>query len=347
MSGRLSSNIWSASTAYKREMPESICLPTEPACGGFLVHARQCGLLLDRPDLNTIQLVSLYVARQRDSDDPFIQSLPRDLSSFPLLSQPSLESLPAFVCGPVADVQKRFTQDWHAVDSHNDDEIIDFDAFRWAWLCVNSRCVWLDLDYEAHEENFTLVPLLDMANHSSTCANATVKYDHAHFELKLTRPVKRGEEIVFEYGGHDQATLWAEYGFIESSNPHERIDLTARVMSLLDKKQASVKVLRQHHYLGDYTLDWVDGTIAPSWRLLVALRLLCATEQHDAWLSMIAGERDDISTDNDQRVGDLLANLAQAEQAQMQEDHAKASLPVVREMIRGRLAMLDAFLGAV
>ncbi len=35
-----------------------------------------------------------------------------------------------------------------------------------AWLSVNTRCLFLPLGLRAHDENFTLAPLLDMANHT-------------------------------------------------------------------------------------------------------------------------------------------------------------------------------------
>ena len=87
-----------------------------------------------------------------------------------------------------------------------------------------------------------MVPILDFANHSSIrsyCVSkprqiptpgasvlrtkATTANPNPHlvpnrvaFELRSAARLKAGQEVSFEYHGHGNTELWAEYGFVES-----------------------------------------------------------------------------------------------------------------------------------
>ncbi|WVN87868.1 uncharacterized protein L203_103065 [Cryptococcus depauperatus CBS 7841] len=135
----------------------------------------------------------------------------------------------------------------------------------WAWLNVNTRSISIPLGLPGPTErmNHTLVPILDMVNHSSDTSIASPrvrqlstpssasasgnrrghkpsasgdwsgngnKYSRngvhlipGRIDLRLIAPergMNKGEEVVFEYGGHSSATLFAEYGFCEVPEGH-------------------------------------------------------------------------------------------------------------------------------
>lgn len=104
--------------------------------------------------------------------------------------------------------------------------------FLWGWLCTNSRCVYMDLGYAQHPDNFTLAPLLDMANHTAVpWLECKVRYD-VRGGLELLAPSqprpdgagrqgwRKGDEVCITYGAHANTTLLAEYGFVLPSNLH-------------------------------------------------------------------------------------------------------------------------------
>ena len=40
---------------------------------------------------------------------------------------------------------------------------LTLENFAWAWLCVNSRCIWYDLALPSREDNITLAPIIDVS----------------------------------------------------------------------------------------------------------------------------------------------------------------------------------------
>lgn len=116
------------------------------------------------------------------------------------------------------------------------------DDLLWGWLNVNTRTVSIPLglpEYPPEVYNHTLVPLLDMINHSSqsisnnpthvpTAGASVLRRPGQRAEwhvvpgkvaFRLTAPsggLKAGEEVTFEYGSHSSATLLSEYGFVEA-----------------------------------------------------------------------------------------------------------------------------------
>ena len=50
---------------------------------------------------------------------------------------------------------------------------LTLENFVWAWLCVNSRCIWHDLALPLREDNITLAPIIDVS----------VDMPSAHYEM--------------------------------------------------------------------------------------------------------------------------------------------------------------------
>ncbi|ODN74573.1 hypothetical protein L202_06935 [Cryptococcus amylolentus CBS 6039] len=173
----------------------------------------------------------------------------------------------------VAEVKKRYDADKAVIlstlrteepfKSHSLATTLTEEDLLWAWLNINTRSISIPLGLPGPTErmNHTLVPILDMINHSSdpsvtaprvkqlpaptpTPASSTTRAKKSHkstssddwashatrysrnglhlvpgkIDLELIAPERKmaqGEEVMFEYGGHDNATLLAEYGFLE------------------------------------------------------------------------------------------------------------------------------------
>ena len=141
---------------------------------------------------------------------------------------------------------------------------INLDDWIWAWLIgtspekrhrltpVNTRSVSLPLGFPGPTElyNHSLVPILDLANHSSSpsiprprqiphtvsshprtvhtssvksgihargaMANHLIPGKIAYSFIAPAEGIKQGEELRFEYHGLSNTDLWVEYGFAES-----------------------------------------------------------------------------------------------------------------------------------
>lgn len=85
--------------------------------------------------------------------------------------------------------------------------------FLWAWCGVNSRCIFLPLGLQPHADNFTLAPLLDMANHTMDVKRECKVRFLPGSKLELRAPkytgekpgavsLKCGDEVLISYGPH-------------------------------------------------------------------------------------------------------------------------------------------------
>ncbi|CAH8592070.1 unnamed protein product [Schistosoma intercalatum] len=121
--------------------------------------------------------------------------------------------------------------------------------FLWAWCTVNSRCVScpfkeslsevqhlynllisFDLkdlsfcnDFEVvsmfmnaeNSHTVALIPFFDFLNHGQNVPTAlSLSKTELSLELYLERSVSAGEQVLINYGAHDNLTLFTEYGFI-------------------------------------------------------------------------------------------------------------------------------------
>jgi hypothetical protein len=102
-------------------------------------------------------------------------------------------------------------------------------SFLWAWLNINTRCLTFDLDLAPADasNDFTLSPLVDFANHSSSATPIPITLPEdvsarkaTHYALPATEEMVQSHgkgiktEVLLQYGPHDDAFLFAEYGFV-------------------------------------------------------------------------------------------------------------------------------------
>lgn len=278
--------------------------------------------------LSTHQLLACVLAmwhaqHQHNSSisnmDAFFLSLPTQFDTTPLTwaldgEVSLLDALPPSATHKHQMVKARYEADWARVCALDKDTLTSIWSciseipeppsigerdFVWGWLCVNSRCVYMDLHYAKHEDNFTLAPLLDMANHTKHTKNeCRVRFSSIDgLELYAPResPPKEGEDVCITYGLHDNATLLTEYGFVLPNNacedhleaqannwlgnPHAGVWLDEAVEHMVESQGEAGAwkrlLLQQAGYWGDYTIHPCPAPAHPSHRLHTALRLLC------------------------------------------------------------------------
>jgi len=199
--------------------------------------------------LSTHQLLACVLAQWRATQatkpdkeltdrDAFFASMPSEFPTVPLTwalhgDSQLVSALPPHAAKLHDKVQTRFEADWRCIDTLDEATRASIwasvsrpgtPAMRpskadvlWGWLCVNSRCVFMDLRYVRHEDNFTLAPLLDMANHTFVPGQeCKVRYSAEGMELcaPVQRALSAGDEVCITYGPHANPTLLTEYGFL-------------------------------------------------------------------------------------------------------------------------------------
>lgn len=103
----------------------------------------------------------------------------------------------------------------------------------WALATILSRAVSGD------GRPFTLVPLLDMVNHSSVHRNAVISFDgdaaaaDGVLRLSVDAPVACGDQLFIAYGQHHNAKLLRQWGFAEAGNPHDAAPVELDVESVV------------------------------------------------------------------------------------------------------------------
>ncbi|SSD58298.1 uncharacterized protein SCODWIG_00059 [Saccharomycodes ludwigii] len=194
-------------------------------------------------------------------------------------------------------IKRRIMHDWNTIkhillnlnhslddDANTSDKSRNtriFQRFLHVSMLINSRCLYYDIT-EEKQDNFTLVPLVDFINHS-----VAVNGGHCYPKVnKLTRSfeIYSGSttdfeglnEVFFNYGAHSNDFLLSEYGFVVPNNPSDFIDITPRVLKLLNPIQ--IAFLSEIGYLGDYTVTYEDI----SFRTIVALALVSITANNVA-----------------------------------------------------------------
>ncbi|KAI0646989.1 SET domain-containing protein [Trametes meyenii] len=222
--------------------------------------------------------------------------------------------------------------------------------YLWAWLNVNTRCIFYRTRHRRSDpDNFTLCPILDFANHgvgrtqifpviNSEAWGAPAPLAKAEpyaFFGSSDQTVAKGEELLLKYGSHSNNFLFTEYGFVNAlsegsvlnGDQSGEVDVQDLVEELLEKagpaKDAIKKTLECSQYWGEWTLDRSSTSAAPSWRLIAALRLICALEglsenatlgqdmAIQSWKDVTNGIRNQISPENETKWRGTLTRMCE------------------------------------
>lgn len=97
---------------------------------------------------------------------------------------------------------------------------------------VNTRCVYYHQEFLSadHKDNITLVPFVDMINHSSD-ENVSVSRVENALEIRATRSIEENEEITFSYHSASSRFWVCEYGFWPENNEFDDLDISREIQS--------------------------------------------------------------------------------------------------------------------
>lgn len=225
--------------------------------------------------LLSFQIVPMYLVLEKRRNNswwkPFIAMLP-DLSELAMTPIVWKENhgdlwhlLPRLTRKHAEKVIARFDKDYEVV---NNLVPMDRQDFLWAWMCVNSRCLYMEIAQgKDAADNFTMCPYVDFLNHSSS-DQCGIKIDSLGFHVTTSTSYSPGDELFFSYGPHLNEFLFCEYGFLLSENKWNYLDISDFILPLLSPKQAQFLQLRS--YFGDYTVNAEDV----SFRTEVALAVI-------------------------------------------------------------------------
>ncbi|XP_030748604.1 SET domain-containing protein 4 [Sitophilus oryzae] len=114
--------------------------------------------------------------------------------------------------------------------------VLDKSLFRWAYVLVNTRAVYIDpqlvlsmsdeegISILSDKPSMALCPLLDMFNHhymAGTNADVIQDKGQLYYELRTLRNYKKHEQFFICYGSHDNVRLLLEYGFFIPGNVND------------------------------------------------------------------------------------------------------------------------------
>ncbi|KAF5381005.1 hypothetical protein D9615_003936 [Tricholomella constricta] len=264
---------------------------------------------------------------------PYISVLPREFDSHPLtwmlnsqnehndVGRALLITLPISVMCNLRKLADRFKADWRIVQQYLKDTIFEHpisevaepvleslqsklpgcqEDYLWAWLNVNTRCLYHRLEQSPSDQNnLTLCPILDFANHTTRSNNMSPQRLMADktaappkmFERDFTIlspssiPIRQGDELYLNYGAHSNRTLFVDYGFVNHvpkdiflrGEAHGESDVQSAIERLFEARGDlgtwMKEVLKSERYWGDWTLHMQPSPAHPSYRLITALRL--------------------------------------------------------------------------
>lgn len=177
------------------------------------------------------------------------------------------------------------------------ENILTYEALCWAWCSVNTRTVYMKHPqrdcFSRAVDAYALAPFLDLLNHSPKVqVEAAFNPESRCYEIRACSSCRRYEQVFICYGPHDNQRLLLEYGFVAVQNPHSTVyiptDILLQHFPNTDKqKNKKLSLLKEHGFLYNLTFS-LDG---PSWKFLVALRLLClGAEEFMCWKKVLIGE---------------------------------------------------------
>ncbi|KAG2172571.1 hypothetical protein INT44_002586 [Umbelopsis vinacea] len=284
------------------------------------------GHQLDSNQLLVLEICRLKQQGKESSWWPYVRLLPQDFNTMPVTYPEDIlkSALPPHLTAEIQEQKAKIDADYRHVVQYSKNtslgvENIDYKEFEWAWLCGEHLIVLGELTESVGTEdrsivggNIALAPMLDFLNHKSD-AQFECGYNHKtqSFDIRTLMPYRRGQQVFFQYGAHDNAFLLKEYGFVVANNPYSAINLDDQMSKLLARLRVSGKFgamkLKMLEDNGDYTIRRNDI----SFRTLSALRLIMATDktQCSAWQRCVLGSQDIISDEIEQQVGLLLGDM--------------------------------------
>lgn len=291
----------------------------------------------------------------------YLCTLPKNYHNLPLTWD--LQDVPVELRARVEEQRATLTQDYNATCRLDTPHApIPFELFQWAWLTVNTRCLYIPISPSHSSANLTLSPAIDLLNHTSDESKACLmKWDRLRGMTIYTGPkvfYTAGDEICITYGHHPNTFLAIEYGFAMENNLHDCVDLApALPLPILSEAFSKSKnthngqklqnlstVLKNLGYYGDYTVSDSDPYI--SFRTIVAAVAISHPDDPRAVELLANGHVDESVYQNDIKAIVKNAILTRREQIKVELEHFEqitndSSASLANTLYKNWLRILD------
>ncbi|XP_014880630.1 SET domain-containing protein 4 isoform X2 [Poecilia latipinna] len=258
-------------------LPESCLLTTSTVLSSYLGEYIKSW----KPRLSPLSALCVFLVCERQRGEasdwfPYIDVLPYSYACPTYFSEEVADVLPAGVrrrgleqreaVREMHSSNQEFFRTLQPVLSQPIEDVLTYEALRWAWCSVNTRSVFMSRPsscFLSGPDSYALAPFLDLLNH---------------------RP--------------DVQRLLLEYGFVAMNNPHSVVyvepDLLCDILRGEKSLDQKMKFLRENHFLENLTVS----SEGPSWRLMVALRLLSLPQTlYHLWRPALLGQVVDEKTE--------------------------------------------------
>ncbi|KAF9170636.1 SET domain-containing protein 4 [Mortierella sp. AD010] len=274
--------------------------------------------------INSHMIIALHIALMMQDPErlgwlPYLRLLPKKFDTMPIRYPKELfDLLPPHAQAHVNRQRSKIMADYNSTLEFlkvNNDLLkrpLEYEDYEWAWLVVNTRCIYLDAKKQDTADNIALAPMLDFLNHTHDAKTEGFFCTKTKsYKIKTLLPYKKGEQVFINYGPHDNCFILVEYGFVTPNNPfnYALVDNSFLQLSIPGESPSAKKdkmdLLTMSGYFCDYALHRNDV----SFRLMVAMRLRLinpfstasvATQFEIAkWHNVVSGELDQISSENE------------------------------------------------
>ncbi|XP_049591128.1 SET domain-containing protein 4 isoform X3 [Syngnathus scovelli] len=271
-------------------LPESCLLTTSIVLDSYLGHYIKSWK--PRPSPLLALCVFLMCERHRGADaewSPYIHVLPASYTCPVYFANDAVALLPVGLRRQALE-QKDVVREMHSSNldffrslqpllSQPVENVLTFEALRWAWCSVNTRSVYMrqpSHQFLCGQDDYALAPFLDLLNHRPDVqVKAGFNRERKTYEIRSVCGTRRFQQAFINYGSHDNQRLLLEYGFVAPDNPHSVVYVDAEMLhEVMEGDQTSLeqkmKFLTDNNFLNDLSVSR-EG---PSWSLMTVLRLM-------------------------------------------------------------------------
>ncbi|KAL3050705.1 hypothetical protein OYC64_012677 [Pagothenia borchgrevinki] len=288
-------------------LPESCLLTTSTVLNSYLGPYIKSW----RPRISPLLALCVFLVCERHRGEasdwfPYIDVLPKTYTCPAYFSDDVMAVLPTSVQRKALD-QREEVRGLHSSNvslfrslqpilSQPVEEVLTYEALRWAWCSVNTRSVFMShpsSDFLFGQDVYALAPFLDLLNHRPDVqVKASFNEVSRCYEIRSVSGTLRYEQAFINYDSHDSQRLMMEYGFVASCNPNSVVyvdtDLLCDVFKADRSLDQKMKFLRENNFINNLTVS----SEGPSWRLLTALRLMALPQTlYPQWKAVLLGQR--------------------------------------------------------
>ncbi|XP_029305405.1 SET domain-containing protein 4 [Cottoperca gobio] len=287
-------------------LPESCLLTTSTVLHSYLGPYIKSW----KPRLSPLLALCVFLVCERHRGEasdwfPYIDVLPTSYTCPAYFTDGVMAVLPTGVQRRAAEqreavrqihsLNQNFFRSLQPILSQPVDEVLTYEALRWAWCSVNTRSVFMSHpsnDFLFGQNDYALAPFLDLLNHRPDVqVKASFNDATRCYEIRSVSGTLRHQQAFINYCCHDSQRLMQEYGFVAPNNPNSVVyvdtDLLCDVVRGDSSLHQKIKFLRENDFLHNLTLS----SEGPGWRLMTAVRLLSLPQAlYLQWKAVLLGQ---------------------------------------------------------